>query len=155
MFLCLFTSTLHCLKYFTVCSVSTGRHRHQLVCSPVWLSGCQSIRNCQPPGKIRFKADWSFIHNNLFSITCSALFRVSFKSFESKMNEWIMNRILNYAHYRVHGNSFPSPSCTIYIITLSVEIHACSTSAPHVKELALHDSSMLTLFYYISLCLPA
>ena len=52
------------LMYNTVCSVSTGGHRNQLVCRPVWLPGCQSVRNCQPPGKIhaiKFKSNlWNF-----------------------------------------------------------------------------------------------
>lgn len=43
-------------------SVSTGRHRHQLVCSSVWLSGCQSVRNSKPPGKIRFKSHLNHVY---------------------------------------------------------------------------------------------
>lgn len=55
------------LMYFTVRSVSTGRHWHQLVCSPFWLPGCQSVRNRQPPGEshvIKFKSHWETHMNN-------------------------------------------------------------------------------------------
>lgn len=44
---------LCCLNHFTVRSVPSGRHWYQLVCGLVRLPGCQSIRNCQPSGKMR------------------------------------------------------------------------------------------------------
>lgn len=65
---------LYCLNHFTFRSVPSGRHWYQLVCGLVRLPGCQSIRNCQPSGKMR---------DNLGSYACSSLFGVSRKSFET------------------------------------------------------------------------
>lgn len=65
---------LCCWNHSTVRSVPSGRHWYQLVCGLVRLPGCQSIRNCQPSGKMR---------NNLGSYACSSLFGVSRKSFET------------------------------------------------------------------------
>lgn len=135
------TSTLHCLTYFTVRSVSTRRHRHQLVRCPVWLSGCQSVRNSQPPGEISLRQiAASYMHDNLHGFTCAAVCQLrafALNHLNHKwMNEWIMYWVLNHRHYGVHsvisslllwrstiflGCHFLTTSCTIFIITSSIE----------------------------------
>lgn len=89
------TCSLYCTKLILTCcsavrSVSTGRHRHQLVCCSLWFPGCQSVRNSQPPGNIRSNQTRA-----THVITCSlSLLWVCFvpfpcKLFESRMNEWM------------------------------------------------------------------
>lgn len=118
-------STLHCWMSCTVCSVSTGRHRHQLVRCPVWLPGCQSVRNCQPPGKSKpYKSDHSYMHI-LLIFTCAAaavcVSSVSCKSFESQMNNesWTLFCNLLSIFVKMHDFSRLPFSYSPFVLFLS------------------------------------
>lgn len=136
---------LCCLNHFTVRSVPSGRHWYQLVCGLVRLPGCQSIRNCQPSGKMR---------DSLGSYTCPSLFGISRKSFETH-NPRSLNLIFIQRRHTLTVGMRDSCTAAFSLLHCHLDRNLVDKCLSCFKSGLCSFPSVPTLFCYISSRFPS